>query len=260
MGNVVRAQSISVKAQGNLPMILPGAASGTIAVQTGTNVAAALSTMATMPWSANQPCYVYLAAGCLASGVPATAGFYYGVVQSSTAITVYNTKYAGGTPLPGALATFSSITSATITPVNNAYVIAYQYLMPGATMGGVNDSVEIVLSMVFNSSTNAKRFELLAGTAGTTSDTVVWSSSDSTSGHLSNSAFLSGANQASASSQVWAFDEFAQAGTGANTGGEILTTFNMANALYLSTALETVAATDFVAITRVNVKLIKGVS
>jgi len=262
-------QTVLALGQLSIPFIRPGAASTTIAVQTGSNIAAVCTTMATMPgWAASQPVYVYLAANSLASGVPATAGYYYGVLQSTSAITIYNNPYSnvamggtGGTPIiPAILNTWSSITNSTITPTTNSVTLAYQFQVLGGTLSGISDAIRITSTdYSFTNSTNSKSFAIYAGTNGTTGDTQVMSSSDATSGHLSWAApVYTARNRLTTTAQVWAYDKFSS-GNGGSTGGNVYTSLNTANPFYISFSLNTAAVTDFVAHEHVSIEMIRGI-
>ena len=259
-------QSVLTLGQSNLPMILPGAAATSITVANGTNVAASLTTMATMPaWTSNQGVYVFLPVGALATSVPAAAGYFYGVVASTSAINVYNNPYhgvsqsgTGGTPtIPTTLNTWASITNGGITPTTGTYEVGYQYQVPGGTVIGINDGLRITSGYSFSGAAS-ELWQLYAGTAGTTSDTGVHNDSNVTT-NLASAEIIYMRNRGINTSQVWPPLD-GKSGLLAAAVSAAYTTLNTANPFYLSFAIRIANVTNYIAFESVCIELIRGVA
>ena len=120
----LKLNAASVIAQCGVPLILQS--SGTV----GAN--GALSGIVALPF-AYAACYMYFVAGAVYAG--STAGWYYAVMSSTTAATVYNDRYTSGapaipaTPTPIVAAGPGAYTQATGT------ITALSVTIPGGAMG-----------------------------------------------------------------------------------------------------------------------------
>lgn len=123
-----------------IPMIMPpgdGAAngltwSGTVGAFTITGAVVFQS------YSFPQECFLYMPANAI-TGTGNAAGFYYAILTSTTAGTLYNNLYQGGWPqasIPAAPTPFSGITNATfITQTTGAEITMISLTVPGGVMG-----------------------------------------------------------------------------------------------------------------------------
>ena len=142
-------QSIAV---GGVPMILQ--ASGTV----GNN--GALSALNAVLDVIYPNCYLYFAADKIATGV--TAGWYYTVMSSTTAGTVYNNKYVSGTPsIPATPVAFATTGGGAYVQVTGA-INALTATLPAGAMG-VNGALEIEYHLACTNNVNAKSYDVSIG-------------------------------------------------------------------------------------------------
>lgn len=149
--------------QSNIPLVLPS--SGAI----GNN--GALTGLTALPiaygsTAANGPgAYMSFPAGAIAAGVPAVQTFYWVVMSSATAGTIFNNTYVSGTPtIPASPAPFVTTGPGAYTQVLTA-VPLYVLTVPGNTLGP-NDTVEIEFVANLNSSASNKNISARFGTLG----------------------------------------------------------------------------------------------
>ena len=141
--------------QSGIPLIVVG--SGSI----GNNGALTLTTaLAATPAITNA--YVYLPAGAIAVGVPAAPAWYYAVFSSTTAATIYNNTYTGGTPAIPASPTAFATTGPGAYTGSTDIVTAYSLSIPGNTIG-INDSVRVSASFSYTNTASNKTLALSFG-------------------------------------------------------------------------------------------------
>lgn len=118
-----------VLAQSAIPFVLPS--SGTFTGGTG-----ALSGLTALPTTYSGGCFMYFPAG---AGLPQGAGWYWTIMSSTTAGTVYNNVYSSGNPKlasPGYATAGTAITSgATSYTQTTSEIVSVQITLPGGSMG-----------------------------------------------------------------------------------------------------------------------------
>ena len=142
-------QSIAI---GGVPMILQ--ASGTV----GNN--GALSVLSSALDVTYPNCYLYFAVDKIATGV--AAGWYYTVMSSTTAGTVYNNKYVSGTPsIPATPVAFATTGGGAYTQVTGS-IDALTATLPAGAMG-VNGALEFDYRLTCTNNVNAKSYAITLG-------------------------------------------------------------------------------------------------
>lgn len=123
----------------------------------------ALSGITALPRTYAQ-CYLYMPANAISSG--SAAGWYYAVMSSTTAGTVYNNTYTSGVPVPPSSPTaFSTTGPGAFTGDTSERTIALT--IPGGSMGP-NGQLEIVTLWTFTNNGNTKTPRVrFGGTSGT---------------------------------------------------------------------------------------------
>ena len=235
-------QTVRVLGQSAIPFILPGASSTTIVISGNAGVATMSGLTALPSYTASQPLFVYVPAAAFATGVPATAGFFYGTFASTTSITVYNNPYVPpGTPqVPATTTTFSSITAVSLAPTVNTEVVAYQLKIPAGQLMGPNDGLYFRPMFANNNSAGTKTNTIRFGTAGTTSDAAVIQGTMTT--NETQPQFGYGFNQGVNTNQIFA-QGLASGGYNAQQQFPIFTNINMATtATFLTFTLKTASA------------------
>ena len=170
-------QSVYVLSQSGIPFIK--ASSGTM----GNNCA--ISGLTALPRTMSGGAYIYLPAGAIAAGVPASADWYWFVGSSTTAGTCYNQTYANnkdavGTPrVPPANTAFSTTGPGAFTGVTGA-VTGVSLTLPGGSMG-INGRLKLSTSWALTSSAGTKVTSMTFGGSSvdasgtqTTTTSVVW--------------------------------------------------------------------------------------
>lgn len=114
----------------------------------------ALSAIATL--TAVYPnCYLYFPAGKAFSG--SAAGWYYAVMSSGTAGTVYNNTYTTGTPtIPASPTAIADAGPGAYTQTSGSGIDAYKLVIPGNTLG-INDRLRFTASILQVSNANATK-------------------------------------------------------------------------------------------------------
>lgn len=110
----------------------------------------AVSAMTALPRIFSSGAYLWLPAGAIAAGVPASASWYWFVASSTTAGTVYNSTYTSGKPAPGVLTAFATTGPGAFTG-STSVVTAVSIPVPANAMGR-NGRVEIYTSLSVNNS------------------------------------------------------------------------------------------------------------
>lgn len=142
-------------AQFALPMIMPS--SGTI----GNNGALSAITALNTTYAA---CYMYFPVNAIAAGV--AAGWYYVVMSSTTAGTIYNNIYTpsitSGVPsIPDSPTAFVTTGPGAYTQ-GTSIITAYSVLLPANSMGA-NGSLEVWIDQGCNNTAGTKTITFLAG-------------------------------------------------------------------------------------------------
>lgn len=146
-------QPITVISSSGIPFIK--ASSGTM----GNN--GAVSAMTALPRTYSSGAYLWLPAGAIAAGVPASAAWYWFVASSTTAGTVYNSTYTSGTPVPGTLTAFATTGPGAFTG-STSTVTAVSLTLPANLMGR-NGQVWLTSSDTFNNNAGNKAFAMKFG-------------------------------------------------------------------------------------------------
>ena len=135
-----------------IPLILPS--SGTI----GNN--GALSAITALP-TTYAACYMYFPAGAIEVG--SAAGMYYVVMSSTTAGTIYNNLYTGGTPtIPESPTPFVTVGPGAYAQTTAAQITLFTGTVPGGAMG-VDGSLLIDADFANIGNTNAKTQRIIFG-------------------------------------------------------------------------------------------------
>lgn len=139
-------------AQSRVPMILPS--SGTMA----DNGALTLTTALDQAYPA---AYFYMPANAIVAG--SAAGFYYGTMSSTTAVTLFNNLYASGSPtIPASPTAFATTGPGAYTQTTGSAVVANTVSIAGGMLG-VNDEVYTHGLMSYPNSAGAKTIALNYG-------------------------------------------------------------------------------------------------
>lgn len=146
-------QPISVLSVSGIPFIK--ASSGTM----GNN--GAVSAMTALPRIYSSGAYLWLPAGAIAAGVPASAAWYWFVASSTTAGTVYNSTYTSGTPTPGVLTAFATTGPGAFTG-STSTVTAASLTLPANLMGR-NGQVWLTSGDTYNNNAGNKAFAMKFG-------------------------------------------------------------------------------------------------
>ncbi len=101
----------------------------------------ALSGITALPYTFSNGAYIFLPAGAVAAGVPASATWYWVVMSSTTAGTVYNSTYAGGEPVAGTATAFATTGPGAFTAGTGA-ATSITVTVPANTIG-INNVVEV---------------------------------------------------------------------------------------------------------------------
>ncbi len=135
--------------QSRIPMILPS--SGSMANNGALTLTTALDQ--TYPNA-----YFYMPASAIAAG--SAAGFYYGVMSSTTAVTLYNNPYVSGTPtIPASPTAFVTTGPGSYTQTTAAFLTCYTITIPGGTLG-IYDEVQARGNISYNNTAGAKTLNL----------------------------------------------------------------------------------------------------
>jgi hypothetical protein len=194
-------------------------------------------------------CYMYFPANAVAAS--STAGFYYVVMSSTTAGTVYLNQYTSGQPTIPASPTAVTAGQLTYTTPTTA-VIALTIPVPPNAMGA-NGEIEVDYVMIGTSNGDTKTATVGYGVSGGTI-TTVQTSAISTAG-TSDTGVLFRIRNAGVTNAQWSITtptgDPAQAAATALTGSTIDSTVteNIVFSLQLGTA------SDYVAIVSHSVKL-----
>jgi hypothetical protein len=140
--------------QSYIPLVLPGGSGMTM----GNN--GALSGVAATA-NAYANAFFYMPAGAIAAG--SAAGWYYGVMSSTTAATLYNNVYNGGTPgVPNSPTPFVTTGPGAFAQTTGSYVTAYSITVLGGEMG-INTYLFIRGAVTYTNSANAKSIQATYG-------------------------------------------------------------------------------------------------
>lgn len=226
--------------QCNLPMVL--APTGTM----GNNGAITLGT-ALPTGFLNGPCYLYLPAGAIATA--SAAGWYYTVMTTTTAGTVYNNTYSSGLPgIPGAaaLTAFATTGPGAYTGATTAQA-ALTFTLPGNYMGP-HGVLEISAVLGFNASTNNKTVTFKVGSS------TIFSLVEATTGVKSYQPYVQWANQGATGAQV-----AATVGTpGSSTTAQTYTAIDTTTAQTITVNVTDATATDYIIIDSFSVVVTPG--
>jgi hypothetical protein len=138
--------------QSGVPMILPS--SGSI----GNN--GALTGLTALPATLTSA-YMYFPANAISAG--SAAGWYYVVMSSTTAGTIYNNTYTSGVPrIPSSPTAFATTGPGAYTQTTGADITALSISIPGGTLG-INGSMINYPAIFTNSTAGNKIFRLKMG-------------------------------------------------------------------------------------------------
>jgi hypothetical protein len=138
--------------QCGVPMVLPS--SGSI----GNN--GALTGLTALPWQLSG-CYMYFPANAIAAGV--AAGWYYVVMSSTTAGTIYNNVHTSGKPtLPASPTAFVTTGPGAYTQTTGSDITALSISIPGGALG-INGTMSNIPAIFTNSTAGQKLFRLKMG-------------------------------------------------------------------------------------------------
>jgi hypothetical protein len=139
-------QPITVLSTSGIPFIK--ASSGSM----GNN--GAVTALTALPRIYTGGAYLWLPAGAIATGVPASASWYWFVGSSTTAGTVYNSTYTSGHPQPGVATAFAT-TGPGAFAGDTGTVTGPSITVPANLMGR-NGRVEVAESRMFTNSAGNK--------------------------------------------------------------------------------------------------------
>ena len=192
----------------------------------------ALSGITALPATYSNGAYIFLPAASIAAGVPASATWYWVVMSSTTAGTVYDSTYTSGEPRAGTLTAFSTTGPGAFTAGTGA-ATSITVSLPANTLG-LNNVIQVTGA---RANINSGGSKLVTVTIGATA-ICASSSASATSGVFI--AYLQGynstASQVGGCSYVATTAAAGSATSGANDGTTALT---------LDIALSKPAATDW---------------
>ena len=200
----------------------------------------AVSAMTALPRIISGGAYLYLPAGAIAAGVPASADWYWFVASSTTAGTVYNQTYANnkdsvGTPrIPSANTAFATTGPGAYVGATGA-VTTVSLTLPANSMG-INGHVSIDAALSFNNSAGTKADAVLFGAQSASGLTLTTQLSAFHSAHIVNRgvANIQSMSRLAGHSQ--------SVGTGSARASD--TTVNTAAAVTISVTVDCNTATD----------------
>ena len=196
----------------------------------------ALTGLTALPATYSNGCYIYLPAGAIASGVPAAAAWYFAIMSSATAGTVYNNTYSSGQPyvLTASTATaFATTGPGAFTGVATA-VTGPNWTVP-ANMMGPNGVLELAAVYGCAGTTSSKTCAIKLGSA------TIYTLATTTAANVACLALLTCQNQGQTNAQV-----SNQTGTlGYGATGQTYSTQDTTTALTLALTGTKVAA-DFI--------------
>lgn len=151
--------------QVRVPMILPSSGS------MGNNGALTLTTALDQAYPS---AYFYMPAGAIASG--SAAGFYYGTMGSTTAVTLFNNPYVSGTAtIPGTPTAFVTTGPGAYNQTSNTNLTCYTLSIAGSTLG-LYDEIQAHGEATYNNNADLKTYILNYGSflfgAGSPTTTV----------------------------------------------------------------------------------------
>jgi hypothetical protein len=155
----------------------------------------ALTGLAALPATYSNGCYLWLPANAISSG--SAAGWYFAVMSSTTAGTVYNLTYTSGQPyVPATPSQFAFVTTGpgAFTGVATA-VTGPSFTLPANTMGP-NGVLELAAVYGCAGSTNSKTVAIKLGSA------TIYTQTTTTAANVAALALLTCQNQGLTNSQV----------------------------------------------------------
>jgi hypothetical protein len=227
----------SVLFQSHIPFIIPP--SGTM----GNN--GAMTAVATLP-ATYVSCYMYFAAGVIASG--SAAGWYYAVMSSATAGTAYNNTYTSGQPtIPASPTAFATTGPGAWTGAVTSQNMQ-QYSVPAGTMG-LRDTLRVSVRWSFAGTANNKICQVNFG--GSTAAQLT----QSTSGQVTTILIYEISNRDNVAIQIAG----STSGYVGLAGGNFnILAVNTANAAIVAMMGQHTTATDYIICESIVVELIKG--
>ena len=230
-------------AQGAVPMILQS--SGTLTPGTSAQLTLTTALPAAICTSALGGCYMYFPLNTLA--VSNTANFYYVIMSSTTAGTIYTTTYSSGTPTVPASPTGFNVTTASYTQTTGAALTALTISIPGNAMG-VNGSLEGFAASMTPNNANNKVISIKYGGSALTTLTATSATTD-------NQTYVRATNTGIAASQLAM--KWGTAATSSNfvTAGNNGTTVNSASAQNAAITLQLATATDYIVLEQYYVRV-----
>lgn len=194
----------------------------------------AISGLTSLPATYSNGCFLYLPAGAIAAG--SLAGWYYAVMSSATAGTVYNLTYTSGQPyVPASTTGLAFVTTGpgAFTGVSTA-VTGPNFPLP-ANMMGPNGVLELAAVFGCAGTTSSKTVAVKLGSA------TIYTQATTTAANVSALALLTCQNQGLTNAQV-----SNQTGTlGFSATGQTYSSQDTTSALTLALTATKVAA-DFV--------------
>jgi hypothetical protein len=216
--------------QSNIPMVI--AATGSI----GNNGALTLTTALPTGFM-NGPTYQYFPAGAIATS--SAAGWYYTLMTSTTAGTIYNNTYSTGMPfIPSAAALVPFVTTGpgAYTGVTSA-VTALSFTLPGNFMGP-NGFMYVTPLFGFNASTNNKTCVIKVGSS------TIFSLVEATTGVKSYQGETQWSNQGATGAQV----TNTGGASGTSTTAQSYTAIDTTTAQTVTVVLTAAVATDWISV------------
>lgn len=157
----------------------------------------AISGLAALPATYSNGCYLYLPVNSISASLPASAGWYFAIMSSATAGTVYNNNYASGQPVLWTAATATAFVTTgpgAFTGVSTA-VTGPNWSLPANTLGP-NGVLEIAAVYGCAGSVNSKTVGVSFGAA------AIYSQTTTTAANVAALALLTCQNQGKTNAQV----------------------------------------------------------
>lgn len=157
----------------------------------------ALTGLTALPATYSGGCYIYLPAGAIATGVPAAAAWYFAIMSSTTAGTVYNNVYTSGQPILWTASTataFSTTGPGAFTGVSTA-VTGPSFTVLANTMGP-NGVLELAAVYGCSGTTSSKTVAIKLGSA------TIYTQATTTAANVAALALLTCQNQGATNAQV----------------------------------------------------------
>ncbi len=179
--------------------------------------------------------YFYLPAG--KAYTASAAGWYYGTMASTTALTIFNNIYTSGIPtIPSSPTGIVDAGPGGWTQTTASDIQALSYTVQGGVMG-LNGTIQAISSWGSNNTANAKTVKEIYGGSSAFTGSMLSVASGQHMLKMSNAGIAN-------AQAIWSLGSFTGLGTSANTNFQLA--INSATDQPLTTAMQLATATDYI--------------